>query len=214
MEELENLPLIDRRQQGISLCVTASDTLSGVRELYLTIENLDNGATKYFYPDEEGVITVDICVDEPIFSGDFNVTAYACDNVGNNRTVEYGTTEFDLQVSIERVLAPHEPEFKRGESGILHIESWGYAERIEIIFPEELSAEDESLNHVYVYDLTPAYKQKEDYEFMIPLYVPENTDYTVTVRAYKGDKMLERHPALAVLGVEGTVLDELRTRLR
>jgi hypothetical protein len=49
---------------------------------------------------------------------------------------------------------------------------------------------------------------------MIPLYVTENTDYTVTVRAYKGDKMLERHPALAVLGVEGTVLDELRTRLR
>jgi hypothetical protein len=214
LEELVNLPLIDRRQEVISLQVSAFDALSGVRELYLEIDNLDNGATKYFYPDETGVIGVDICEDEPIFSGDFNVTAYACDNVGNNRTLEYGTTEFDLQAAIERVLAPHEPEFKRGESGILHIESWGYAERIEIIFPEELSSEDESLNHVYVYDLTPAYKQEEDYEFMIPLYVTENTDYTVTVRAYKGDKMLERHPALAVLGVEGTVLDELRTRLR
>jgi hypothetical protein len=214
LESLDDLPLLDRRQRNLSLFVTAADELSGVRELYLEIENLDNGATQQYFADGNGVIALNICQDVPIFSGDFQVTAYACDNVGNERSITYGTTEFDLQAQIERVLAPHEPQFKGGESGYLRITSWGYAEKIEILFPEEFSALDETLNHVYTYELTPAYRQEETYEFMIPLYVPQSTGYEVTVRAYKGDKMLEQHPALAVLGVEGTVLDELRTRLR
>ena len=81
-------------------------------------------------------------------------------------------------------------------------------------FPEEIASADETLNREYVYSMSPSYLQEEEITFMIPLNLSEDGDYTVTVRAYKGDMMLERHPALAVLGVEGTILDELRTRLR
>ena len=49
---------------------------------------------------------------------------------------------------------------------------------------------------------------------MIPLDTPENEKLEITVRAYKGDKKLEEHPAISVIGVLGTVLEELRTRLR
>ena len=49
---------------------------------------------------------------------------------------------------------------------------------------------------------------------MIPLYTPANADYTITVRAYKEGKQLEQYPELSIVEVEGTVLDDFRTRLR
>ena len=49
---------------------------------------------------------------------------------------------------------------------------------------------------------------------MIPLYTSESTSYEVTVRAYKGDRKLEEHPVISTMAVSGSVLDELRTRLR
>ncbi len=214
LESLENLPVLDRRKQDIHLQLKAEDDLSGVQEFYLKIENADNDAYATYLPDENGEIIVDICADEPIFSGDIVITAYAADNVGNVCKEVYGTTEFDLQVSIERILAPHDPKFKKGESGYLHITSWGYAERIEIEFPEELTEMNPSLNHVYKYELKGSYMREEKYEFMIPLQASEGVNYSVTVRAYKGDKMLECYPAFAVLDVSGSVLDEIRTRLR
>ena len=36
----------------------------------------------------------------------------------------------------------------------------------------------------------------------------------VSQNEYKGDKRLEDHPTISVIGVSGNVLDELRTRLR
>ncbi len=214
MEALEELSLLDRRKDHILLQVRAEDALSGVGELYMEIENLDNGCRERYVPDAGGVITVDICEDEPIFSGDFRVTAYASDNVGNENTMVCSTLEFDLSAEIERVLKPHEPQFKRGESAYLRIVSRGYADRVEVEFPPEFLEENPDLDRVYIYEENPMYKQEELCEFMIPLYVPERREYVITVRAYKGDRMLEAHPALAVLGVEGSVLGELRTRLR
>lgn len=49
----------------------------------------------------------------------------------------YGTTEFALASSVERILSPHDPIFKCGESGILTFTTWGYADRVEVIFPGE-----------------------------------------------------------------------------
>lgn len=214
METLKDLPILDRRQGNVELSVTALDELSGLREFYLEIENVDNGCFRRVDPDEQDVIRVDICEDEPIFSGDFLVTAYAVDNVGNESVLTYGTVEFDLRAKIVRMLEPHDPQFKRGESGYLHITSWGYADRVEVEFPEEFAAENPLLNRTYLYDHDAMYRREETEDFMVPLYVPENPEYTIVVRAYKGDRMLEAYPALTVLGVEGTVLDELRTRLR
>ena len=49
---------------------------------------------------------------------------------------------------------------------------------------------------------------------MVPIDAPEGESYTITVRAFKGDKKLEEHPSISTMGVDGTILDEFRTRLR
>lgn len=214
MELLDNMELIDRRNGSLTLSVSAEDELSGLRELYVAIVNTDNTVEKIYRPDGNGRIRIEITVDDPIFSGDFAVTAHAVDNVGNVAEVVYGTTEFSLEARVERILEPHAPVFKNGESGILTFSVWGYADRVEVEFPEEMTAENPELNRTFVYTDTPAYLQEERLQFMIPLYIPESQNYTITVRAYKGDLKLEEYPEVGVVQVEGTVLDELRTRLR
>ena len=149
-----------------------------------------------------------------MFSGDFTVIGYAADHVGNENRICYGTTEFALESSVQRILEPQDPVFKRGESGILTFTTWGYADRVEVIFPECMSVLDPELDRVYEYTDSPGYRITEQLQFMVPLQTPENQKLEITVRAYKGDKKLEDHPTISVIGVSGNVLDELRTRLR
>lgn len=214
MELMENMELIDRRNGSLMLTVSAVDELSGLRELYIAIVNTDNAIEKIFRPDDDGRIRIEITGDDPIFSGDFALTAHAVDNVGNVAEIVYGTTEFALEARVERILEPHDPVFKNGESGILTFSVWGYADRVEVEFPEEMTAENPELNRTFIYTDMPAYLREERLQFMIPLYIPGNQSYTITVRAYKGDRKLEEYPAVGVVQVDGTVLDELRTRLR
>lgn len=214
MEILEKQEIIDRRDGDITICARAEDGISGVRKFYIVISNTDNAISRTYTPGEDGCITITITRDDPIFSGDFTVLGYAVDHVGNENTLLYGTTEFALESSVERTLEPQEPVFKCGESGILTFTTWGYADRVEVIFPESMTRLDPELNRNYDYKDTPGYKITEQLSFMVPLYMPENQELEITVRAYKGDKKLEEHPTISVIGVSGTVLDELRTRLR
>jgi hypothetical protein len=213
-EILEGLSLIDRRDGEITLILSAEDDLSGVKDFTVEISNTDNAIIKRYTPEADGKIRITITEDEPIFSGDFTVTITTSDQVGNVGVTTYDTTEFSLSTDVTRILAPHDPIFKCGESGILHIITYGYADRVEVEFPPEMTALDPELNKTFHYEETPTYIQEENLQFMIPLYTPENTAFTITVRAYKGDKQLEDHPAVSVIGVEGSVLGEIRTRLR
>ncbi len=214
MEALNGAELLDKRNGSLTLMVRAVDTLSGLREFYVVIANRDNAIEKTYKPDESGCIVIDITEDDPIFSGDFTVTAHAVDNVGNIAEAACGTTEFALEASVKRILEPQEPLFKNGESGILRFSVWGYADRVEVEFPEEMTKEHPDLNKTFVYTDSPMYLEEEQVQFMIPLDVAPNQTYTITVRAYKDGKKLEEHPAVGVVQVEGTVLDEFRTRLR
>lgn len=214
LEPLENREFIDRRDGDLTLMVTAVDELSGLREWYVSVVNTDNAVEKVYRPDSGGTVRIEITADEPLFSGDFAVTAFAVDNVGNVAEVSYGTTEFSLETHIERILEPHEPIFKKGESGILFISVWGYADRVEVEFPPQMTEENPELNRVFDYSDSPMYLQKETIQFMIPLRIPENESYEITVRAYKQGKRLEDHPEVSVVQVNGTVLDQFRTRLR
>lgn len=214
LEPLENRELIDRRDGNLTLVVTAVDELSGLREWYVSIVNTDNAVEKVYKPDSTGTIRIEITADEPLFSGDFAVTAFATDNVGNVTEISYGTTEFSLETHIERILEPHEPIFKKGESGILFISVWGYADRVEVEFPPQMTEENPELNRVFDYSDSPMYLQEEKVQFMIPLRTPENESYEITVRAYKQGRRLEDHPEVSVVQVNGTVLDQFRTRLR
>lgn len=214
LEGLENLELIDRTQGSIHLSVRAEDDLSGVGDFYVTVTNTDNYTEKTYTPDGDGIIRIEITRDIPLFSGDFTVRAYAEDNVGNVRETAPETTEFALTASVERILEPHDPVFKRGESGILTVTTWGYADKIEIVFPEEMTALTPELNRTFVYTDTPGYVQEEKVQFMIPLYAPENTNFSITVTAYKEGRRLDEYPTFSVISVDGSILDEIRTRLR
>ncbi|MBO5336926.1 MAG: InlB B-repeat-containing protein [Lachnospiraceae bacterium] len=210
---LNTLQLIDRSQINVTLELSAQDDYSGVKEFQVDIFNKDNVISKTYTSEADGCIRINITALEPIFSGDFTVTVTAVDNVGNVNTKVYEITEFGLDTKVERILAPHDSIFKCGESGILTITTWGYVEKLEIEFPQELVALDSTLNQTICYDI-PTHTKTENIQFMIPLYTPYLDDYVITVRAYRGDKHLEDYPKMDVVGVRGTVLDELRTRLR
>ena len=214
LEELADREFINRIEETVTVSVTASDDLSGVADFYLKISNQDNFSEQIFYP-EDDVITLDITKAEPLFSGDFTVTGYAIDNVGNVTEISYDVTEFALEARIERILEPHDPAFKRGESGILYVTTYGYADRVEVTFPKAMREMDERLKGTIVFEygeFDKVYMQEEQVQFMIPLYLPDDGEYTVKVRAYKAGKELLESPQLFT--VSGTVLDEIRTRLR
>jgi hypothetical protein len=211
---LEQMLIIDRDDGDVTLEIKASDTLSGLKEFNVTITNTDNMCEQTWKSDESGIINMDITRDEPLFSGDMLIHIYASDNVGNEITYDFSTTEFALWTDVNRILEPHEPVFQAGESGMLTIKSWGNADRIEVEFPGKIVELNPDINMCIDYTDIPDYVHVENLQFMIPLYTPDGTDYEITVRAYKGDKMLEQHPRISVVGVSGTVLDDFRTRLR
>ena len=214
MEMLENRELIDRRDGKVNVTITASDAVSGVKEFYVNIQNTDNTVSKTYHPDADGSIRMEITEDDALFSGDFTVFAYACDQVGNETEISEGTTEFGLEADIIRIREPQDAAFRCGESGILTFTVWGYADRVEVIFPKEMTDLCPELNRIFDYRDKPGYRITEQLQFMVPLYTPENENFEVTVKAYKGDKKLEDHPGISVIGVKGSVLEDLRTRLR
>ncbi|MDR0964263.1 MAG: InlB B-repeat-containing protein [Clostridium sp.] len=213
-EELETLEILDRNAGDVILQYAAQDAGSGVRDFYVEIINHDNMITNRYTADSDGKIRITITKDEPIFSGHFTVTATATDNVGNSQSKSQGTTEFSLTANVTRILSPHEPIFKRGESGNLEIIAYGYVDRIEVIFPTEMTDQNPDLNTIFVYQDTPSYIQRETLEFMVPLNMQDDGELIITVKAYKDGKEIEAFPSLNVIKVEGTVLDEIRTRLR
>lgn len=213
LDALEDRCVIDRTAEEIELKISAEDNLSGVEEFYVKVTNTDNYSERDFAA-ENGFITLNITEDDPLFAGDFTVTVYARDGVGNVTQQSRQVTEFALETGIERILEPHAPAFKGGESGILTVITYGYADRVEIVFPEEMTALRPDLNQTIDYRDQRLYRQESRVQFMVPLYTPGGLSYEVTVRAYKEGRKLEEHPALSTMEIEGNVLDEMRTRLR
>ncbi|MCM1188360.1 MAG: InlB B-repeat-containing protein [bacterium] len=211
LECLQDGELINRLTEDVVLHVTAQDELSGVEEFYLKVVNEDNYSERVCYP-ENGVISLEITVAEPLFSGDFTVTGYAVDKVGNVTETVCSITEFALETSVERILEPHDPVFKCGESGILSVTTYGYADRVEVEFPEELLAMNPGLNRCFEYT-DKEYRQESRLQFMVPLYVGAD-QYTVKVSAYKDGRRLDSYSDIGITVGGGSVLSEFRTRLR
>lgn len=215
-EDLENIMVIKRgegEEADKELILTAVDYLSGVQSFEVVLQNAADFSEVRYTPQEDGSIRINLSEDSPLLAGDFKITIRARDRVGNENCLEYFITEFGLQAEVERILEPHAPVFKCGESGILHIRAWGYVERIEVEFPPEMTALNPQLNHCYEYE-NPQWRQEEKLQFMVPLYTPPDGDYKITVRAYKGNSCIEKYPSLCTISVTDSVLDEIRTRLR
>lgn len=207
-ELLADLIQLDRDNGPVLVDLTCEDAGSGVREFYMEVTNLDNFITKTFYADADGHLRVDLtAADDFVFNGDYNVVIHAVDNVGNDSRLLYSTCEFSLYAYVTRMLEPHDPVFRRGETGILHIITTGYVDRVEVEAVDPLIPEGKT----YLYRERD-YLKEETEEFFIPLNAEEKT-YVFRVRAYKDGKCLTVYPKMGVLEVAGTVLDDFRRKI-
>ena len=212
LDALQSIDTIDRDNDDCTIVLQVSDSGSGVREFYAVVTNTDNYTTETLYSENGSTLTLNLSEDSALFTGDFTVELHAVDNVGNEKLETHGLTEFTLSADLQRILEPHDTIFRAGESGILTIVTTGYADRVEVIFPEEMTALNPGLNTVYEY--SPAtYMEEEELTFMIPLYTPEQDNYRIIVRAYKDGTKLEEYPRLSTIGMDGSVLDSLRKQL-
>ena len=89
--------------------------------------------------------------------------------------------------------------------------TYGYADRVEVIFPESLTKLDSSLNQTFDYTFLPAYRHEETIQIMIPEKAREAENLEVIVKAYKEDRELEERP---VMTIRGSLTEEFRTRLK
>lgn len=117
---------------------------------------------------------------------------------------------FNLEANVFKERAPWEEVFKAGESAALQITAEEYVEHIEVLFPEEWVGILPDMNCSFYYD-EPMQFCEEGILFRIPLGIPSRL-YEIEVTAYKGDEKLTCRPVVIVQ--EGSVLDELRTRIR
>lgn len=209
-EQLETLEHIDYREQdSIKLEFRATDNGSGLAQFYIEVRNLDNGMSA-FYEDTDltGHIEMLIREEDSLFLGDFRIMVYAKDRVGNESIITNQNIGVALEACVTRVLEPHTPVFKKGESGILYIAAWGYVDKVEVVFPQSFHMEEKIL----CYEIPAALKQEE-----IPFAVPLNAldgQQVIHVRSYKNGICLEEESQLVTIEVTGSVLDEFRTRLR
>lgn len=211
-EQLNGLEHVDYGEyDSLKLEFTARDEGSGLARFYVEVRNPDNGMHVY-YEDTEltGHLEFVIREDDPLFVGEFRIMVYAKDRVGNESTLTNQNVGVALEAYVTRVLEPHTPSFKKGESGILHISAWGYVDRLEIIFPQSLVTEERV--RVIDYEIPGALKQ-EEVPFIIPLTALEG-QLTIQIKAYKAGICLETETELITIEVAGSVLDEFRTRLR
>ena len=193
------------------LTFEAADTGSGLERFYLVVTNADNGGRREFTA-ENGKLQLVVKDDDTLFQGDFIAEFHAIDNVGNENIITCKGESFAVTAYVERILEPHKPIFRCGESGMLDITSYGYADRVEVIFPKALSDLDPELDVVFTYDGSE-YRQEEQYAFMVPLRAPLG-EYQITVKAWKDGKVKTAVPVIWTLGPDESVLDDLRTRLR
>ncbi len=194
-----------------SFTFEVSDTGSGVKEFYMTVINSDIATRKKYIGTDKKLI-VNIAEDAELFRGDFTVEFYAADHVGNEIVINCVSEGLELIAYAERILEPHNPVFRGGESGCLYITAYGYPDRIEVTFPEEMTALDPQLNTAFEYD-GMVDRQEEQYLFTVPLRAPAG-EVKITVRERKGDVVVTEYPTIILLGGEETVLNDIRTRLR
>ena len=210
---LQSITTIDRDNDNCTIVLYASDSGSGVDAFFAVVKNTDNYITETFYSDDGITLTLNLAENSALFTGDFTVEIHAVDNVGNEKIETHGLSEFTLNAILQRIMEPHDPIFRAGESGLLTIVTTGYADRVEVIFPDEMTALNPGLNTVYEY--SPAtYLVEEKLTFMIPLYTPKLDDYKIIVRSYKDGTKLEEYPRFSTIGLDGSVLDSLRKQLQ
>lgn len=215
MDALETFEILDMTEETLQFTVNAADSGSGLAFAKVIVSNLDNFLEREFDADisEDGTgsITVTVNKFDPLFLGEISISAVASDRVGNVYQMGEKGIAFTLEAEVFRQRNPEEKlYFKAGDGACLAVTTSGYADRVEISFPAVFMELQPDLNRVYEYPY-PYLNKTERILFSIPLEMTENS-CEITVTAWKNGQKLTEKPMILV--VEGSVLDELRTRIR
>ena len=215
MDALETFDILDMTEETLQFTINAADSGSGLAFAKVIVSNLDNFLEREFDADisEDGTgsITVTVNKSDPLFLGEISISAVAADRVGNVYQIGEKGIAFTLEAEVFRQREPEEKlYFKAGDGACLTVTTTGYADRVEITFPQVFTELQPELNRVYEYPY-PYLNKTERILFSIPLGMTENT-CEITVTAWKNGQKLTEKPMILV--VEGSVLDELRTRIR
>lgn len=211
LEELEAWCQDYHHTGDLQLDLKVLDDLSGVENASIIIRNKEGmilleASTKDVY---HLVLSEQFRKD----TGDFTITIEAIDKVGNRTEVEIQGGGYGIEASLQRVLPPHEPNFRAGESGWLFLTVSSKIDQVWVVFPEELSTRDASLNQWVSFPGNDSQKQKTIL-FQIPLGTADSDEYQVELYSYSGGVLLDSEPERCAFTVKGSVLEDLRTRLR
>ena len=209
-DQIENADF--KKQGNVEIVLQVYDEDSGLRDAVLEIINEDLHMSRAYKADEKGRLAFCLEEDDVLRKGAVSFRMVAKDYVGNETVVEHGKSDFGLWAQINRFLEPREGAFKKGESGILWAKTWGYADSLEVIFPEEFTETMSTTKKNFYYKETEHYENREEIVFTVPFWDCKE-QYTVLVRACKNGEILEETPIIIVLEGE-SILDEIRTRLR
>lgn len=210
VDALQNMDILDITETSAEIVLWAEDDLSGLQEFSVCIHNKDNHMKEEFACDGNGRIKIELDKENPLFTGEIVISAVAIDQVNNAYILGEDGLTFTLETKLYGERYPERNILKNGDGVILDIFTKGYVERVEVVMPEELAGVDGRTYYVFEYDI-PALRGKERIKFHIPLNAPWK-EYELIVKAYKNGQMLISKPTVVV--VKGSVLDELRTRIR
>lgn len=235
---LKDISIIDRsdKTKKLILDLNAHDALSGLKNMTVSIVNLDNYMERT-YETTTGELTVDITQEDLLFNGEFSIEILATDNVGNQTSYEYNLQEYTLRSDLYRkndlkehekdnsYIIPDVPTFKAGEAGLLTVSTTGYVDKIIATYeipvyfidvnPDKTS---KVFTQEYVYnetsydnnvDLRTNGVMKQDISFIVPVDA-RNGKYKVTITAFKDGVELPLK-AVEEFNVYGSILEEIRT---
>ncbi len=200
---------------------------SGCQNAWILLQGVNAQGTVICQEEKElSLITSDNIYTGAVYEGSFDlsdeynytseylhITAYIMDYAGNYLPfMAYKTIPaFVLNAELERCLGKA-AYWKAGEAGIIHIYSASWVDCVKVDYPESWIALDHTLDgRSFDYILTGKANEKREEElFYVPLRLKDG-QYTITVTAYKNGR---QKSVVLPLHSSGTILDELRTRLR
>ncbi|MBE5868292.1 MAG: hypothetical protein E7293_04935 [Lachnospiraceae bacterium] len=198
-----------------------SETMEKLLRSNITENTLVSGVAGYRYytdDDPDGTVTAmhfwmtDNTLDMEMENKYLHIAAVdVAGNIGPTTHIQVDFLEFALEAELRRSRYPYDGDFKAGDGAVVTVTTWGYADKVIIAFPDELTALNPRLGKEYIYELPDATKT-ETYEFNVPLDAIGG-DYILNVTAWRNERKLEKDLVLSVLTDE-SIVEEFRTRIR
>lgn len=241
LKDTDNID-IGEYPDNYTITIDAKDDESGLKEFYVVIENEDNRKTQTFTGNisgdgKSGTVTINITDDDLLFRGDINFLIYASDNVGNETEDSRGLGEFGLHT----MLASQNSDdvygdngyiiFKKGETGVLIVRTSGYADQLQVKFPNDFAVSGFETTKNFYYekpigggetnedDLRRFGIRTEIIRFPIPYDIEEKDAYDIEITAFKNGDSITVNEGIGLrtlsehqkFNIEGSILDNIRT---